>query len=230
MRSILQRVYRASVTVDGEAVGEIGPGLVVLCAAGVDDTEASAVKMADRVWGCRIFPDAEGKMNLALKDMVGGNESGEDGENGEIGENGREIESGGGGENGGGSECRSEQLSPLSQFSQLSQSSQLSESSPLTQSSQSSRSPLPSQPQTANRRPSTFPSVLAVSNFTVYGDTTQRRPSFVRAAPFEQGRVLFDRFVEELRRLGCHVETGVFGADMKVSLVNDGPVTVVVET
>lgn len=72
--------------------------------------------------------------------------------------------------------------------------------------------------------------VLAVSNFTVYGDASQqRRPSFMAAAPFEEGRVLFDLFVQELRALGPKVETGIFGADMKVELVNDGPVTLVLE-
>lgn len=74
-------------------------------------------------------------------------------------------------------------------------------------------------------------SVLAVSNFTVYGETSKnRRPSFIGSAPYEEGRVLFDKMVEELRDRDVKVETGIFGADMKVSLVNDGPVTVIVET
>lgn len=73
--------------------------------------------------------------------------------------------------------------------------------------------------------------VLAVSNFTVYGDASgQRRPSFVEAAPFEQGKDLFDAFVEALRKQGIETQTGVFGADMQVALVNDGPVTIIVET
>ncbi|AIE83941.1 D-aminoacyl-tRNA deacylase [Fimbriimonas ginsengisoli] len=72
--------------------------------------------------------------------------------------------------------------------------------------------------------------VLAVSNFTVYGDTKKnRRPSFVESAPYEEGRALFDCFVAELRALGIDVRTGVFGANMAVSLVNDGPVTVIVD-
>lgn len=72
--------------------------------------------------------------------------------------------------------------------------------------------------------------VLAVSNFTVYGDTKKnRRPSFVESAGFEQGQALFDRFVQELRALGVGVQTGVFGANMQVSLVNDGPVTVILD-
>ena len=72
--------------------------------------------------------------------------------------------------------------------------------------------------------------VLAVSNFTVYGDAARnRRPSFIEAAPYEQGERLFNLFVQELRNLGYPVETGVFGAHMDVSLVNDGPVTVILE-
>ncbi len=72
--------------------------------------------------------------------------------------------------------------------------------------------------------------VLAVSNFTVYGETAKnRRPSFVEAAPYEQGKELFDAFVTALREKCPHVKTGVFGADMKVSLLNDGPVTVILE-
>ena len=72
-------------------------------------------------------------------------------------------------------------------------------------------------------------SALAISNFTVYGDTKKnRRPSFVDSAPFEMGRELFDAFVDALRQR-VTVQTGVFGADMAVSLVNDGPVTVIVD-
>lgn len=73
--------------------------------------------------------------------------------------------------------------------------------------------------------------VLAVSNFTVYGDAAkQRRPSFVLAAPFEEGHKLFEFFVARLRATGIPVETGVFGAHMEVTLVNDGPVTLILET
>lgn len=74
------------------------------------------------------------------------------------------------------------------------------------------------------------PNILAVSNFTLYGDTSQRRPSFSRAAPYERGRELFDLFVSELRTLGATVETGEFGADMQVETLNDGPVTLVIDT
>lgn len=73
-------------------------------------------------------------------------------------------------------------------------------------------------------------SVLAISNFTVYGETAKnRRPSFVESAGFEQGQRLFEQFVADLRELGVRVGTGVFGAHMEVELVNDGPVTVIVE-
>jgi D-tyrosyl-tRNA(Tyr) deacylase len=73
-------------------------------------------------------------------------------------------------------------------------------------------------------------SVLAVSNFTVYGETAKnRRPSFVESAPYAEGEKLFDSFVNSLRSTGVDVETGVFGAHMDVSLVNDGPVTVIVD-
>lgn len=78
---------------------------------------------------------------------------------------------------------------------------------------------------------SSEPNVLAISNFTVYGETSKnRRPSFTSAAPYAEGERLFGRFVDEMRRLGLRVETGVFGAHMDVSLVNDGPVTVILET
>ena len=72
--------------------------------------------------------------------------------------------------------------------------------------------------------------VLAISNFTVYGDASKnRRPSFVGAASYERGEELFNRFVSSLKDLGCPVETGVFGADMKVMAENDGPVTLILD-
>lgn len=135
-------------SVDGEVVGTCGQGFVVLVGAHRDDTAGAAVKLADRVWGMRVFSDAEGKMNLALKDLP------------------------------------------------------------------------------KDRRVG----ILAVSNFTLYGDPSKnRRPSFVQSAPYDQGKELFDRFVEELRGLGCEVETGVFGAHMTVESVCDGPVTLIVD-
>jgi len=148
MKAVVQRVSCAKVTVEGETVGQCGPGFVLLGAAGRDDTETNAKKMADRIWGMRVFPDAEGKMNLNLRDWETSND---------------------------------------------------------------------------------LANILAVSNFTVYGDSSQRRPSFGGAAGYEEGERLFNAFVTELRNLGARVETGIFGADMQVELSNDGPVTLVVE-
>jgi D-tyrosyl-tRNA(Tyr) deacylase len=109
-----------------------------------DDTEADAAKLADRVVGMRIFNDADGKLNLSLKQV-----------NGEI---------------------------------------------------------------------------LAVSNFTVYGDARQRRPSFGQSAGFEAGRELFEAFVREVEKLDVKVQTGEFGAEMRVAICNEGPVTLIVDT
>jgi D-aminoacyl-tRNA deacylase len=146
MRAIVQRVSRASVSVDGTVTGQIQQGLLILVAAHRDDTEANARKMADKVLGLRIFNDADGKMNIALKDLLP-----------EVG-------------------------------------------------------------------------VLAVSNFTVYGDTAKnRRPSFIESAPYEHGEELFNALVAELKALNCPTETGIFGAHMDVELVNDGPVTVILD-
>lgn len=74
------------------------------------------------------------------------------------------------------------------------------------------------------------PRVLAVSNFTIYGDASKnRRPSFTASAPFDHGKLIFDAFVEELKHLGIETQTGQFGADMSVEVVNDGPVTIIIE-
>jgi D-tyrosyl-tRNA(Tyr) deacylase len=73
-------------------------------------------------------------------------------------------------------------------------------------------------------------SILAVSNFTLYGETAKnRRPSFIDSAPYERGHELFEAFVHALRGLGVHVDTGIFGAHMELELVNDGPVTVILD-
>lgn len=73
-------------------------------------------------------------------------------------------------------------------------------------------------------------SILAISNFTLFGDSSkQRRPSFMESAPYERGKMLFDTFVEELRRLGVPTETGEFGAHMEVESVNNGPVTLILD-
>ena len=145
MRAIVQRVSRARVTVGERVVGEIGPGLVVLVAVGVEDTETAATYLAGKVGGLRIFEDDAGKMNLSVLD--------------------------GGGE------------------------------------------------------------VLAVSQFTLYGDCSKgKRPSFTRAARPEKATQLYNLFCDELRRAGVTLATGEFQARMKVELVNDGPVTILVDS
>ena len=141
MRLLLQRVTRASVKVEGEVVGRIGPGLMVLVGVGHDDDEARADLMAGRVADLRIFRDSEGKTNLSLVDVGG--------------------------------------------------------------------------------------SALVISQFTLYGDTRKgRRPSFLDAAPPTVGEALYERFATALAGRGVPVERGVFGAEMEVELINDGPMTI----
>ena len=145
MRGLVQRVSSASVTVDGEVVGAIGPGALVLVGATHDDTEAAATKLADKVWHLRVFDDADGVMNLSLAD--------------------------------------------------------------------------------------TSRAVLVVSQFTLYGDTSSgRRPGWSAAARPEQAEPLVEAVVARLRELGAEVATGRFRAEMAVELVNDGPVTLLIET
>ncbi len=145
MRIVLQRVTRASVTVDDRVTGEIGPGLVVLLAVGREDSSATAVSMAEKIVNLRIFNDEQGKMNRSLLD--------------------------------------------------------------------------------------TGVAILAVSQFTLYADARGgRRPSFVLAAPPELGKALYEEFIAALRALGVRVETGVFQAHMSVDLVNDGPVTILLDS
>jgi D-tyrosyl-tRNA(Tyr) deacylase len=145
MRAVVQRVSRATVSVGGEAVGSIGPGLLVLVAAGQGDDDSDAVWLAGKIARLRIFADVEGRMNLSVADVGG--------------------------------------------------------------------------------------SVLAVSQFTLYGDVSRgNRPGFTGAAPPDQGERLVERFVAELRELGLPVETGRFGAHMEVDLLNDGPVTIWVDS
>lgn len=153
MRAIVQRVSAATVTVDGREVGRCGEGLALLVAVHKDDTEANANKLAEKIANLRVFNDADGKMNLGIRDFPAD----------------------------------------------------------------------PGSPHKFDR------DVLAVSNFTVYGDTRNRRPSFIDSASYELGERLFDHFIQTLRGLEIQVQTGVFGADMHVSLINDGPVTVIVE-
>lgn len=138
MRALVQRVVRAAVRVDGEVVGSIGPGLLVLLGVTHDDTEATADKLADKLLKLRIFPDADGRMN--------------------------------------------EPLGP-------------------------------------SRR------ILCISQFTLYGDARKgNRPSYVAAAPPELAEPLYARVCNALG-----AERGVFGAHMEVELLNDGPVTLLVE-
>ncbi|MGL4551421.1 MAG: D-aminoacyl-tRNA deacylase [Gemmataceae bacterium] len=144
MRAVIQRVSRAAVTVGGEAVGAIGPGLMVLLGVAPDDTPQRVRWLADKVVNLRVFADGEGKMNRSV------------------------VEAGGG--------------------------------------------------------------VLVVSQFTLYGDVRKgRRPSFVGAAGPDVAVPLYEAFVAAVRSHGVAVATGRFGADMAVELVNDGPVTLVVD-
>ena len=141
MRLLLQRVTRASVTVEHEVVGEIGPGLVVLVGVGHGDSEAVAETMAAKTVDLRVFRDTEGKTNLSLIDVTG--------------------------------------------------------------------------------------EMLAVSQFTLFADTRKgRRPSFIDAAAPELGQRLYEEFAKAVEARGVTVARGVFGAEMKVELVNDGPMTI----
>ena len=145
MRAVLQRVARASVTVEGDTVGKIEEGLVVLLGVTHGDAESDVDYLIKKIASLRIFEDEAGQMNLSLADTVGG--------------------------------------------------------------------------------------LLIVSQFTLFGDARHgRRPSFSRAAPPEIAESLYDRFVELARqRVGC-VATGSFGRMMKVELVNDGPVTILLDS
>jgi D-tyrosyl-tRNA(Tyr) deacylase len=145
MRAVIQRVSRARVTIDGSVAGEIGAGLLVLLGVSQRDTEADADYLAGKVSGLRIFPDAEGKMNLPV------------------------------GESGG--------------------------------------------------------SVLAVSQFTLFGDVRRgKRPSFDDAARPEEARRLYEYFVEKIRAAGLRCETGRFQEMMSVELINEGPVTILLDS
>ena len=145
MRALVQRVTEARVAVDGEVVGEIGPGLLILVCAMAGDAEAEADRLAPKIAKLRIFRDDEGRMNRSVIDTGG--------------------------------------------------------------------------------------AALVVSQFTLAADTSRgNRPGFSTAAPPDQGEALVRRFAASLETLGVEVAHGRFGADMAVSLVNDGPVTIWLDT
>ncbi|MDD6856369.1 MAG: D-aminoacyl-tRNA deacylase, partial [Oscillospiraceae bacterium] len=141
----LTRVKYASVTIDGETVGKIGPGFLILLGVGPEDTEEHARVLAEKALGLRIFEDENGKMNLGLDAVKG--------------------------------------------------------------------------------------QVLVVSQFTLYGNCRKgRRPSFTEAAGPELGNALYERFLSICEELGYPPQHGRFGADMKVESLNDGPVTLILDT
>ena len=145
MRCVVQRVTEASVSVDGETVGRIGPGLMLLLGVADTDTDKDLKYIVDKVPNLRIFDDEQGVMNRSLLDAGG--------------------------------------------------------------------------------------SLLAVSQFTLYGDARGgRRPSYIRAARPEQAEDFYNRAVSAWRALGVPVETGRFRTEMKVSLINDGPVTILLDS
>lgn len=147
MKALIQRVTRGRVSIDGQVVGQTGPGYVVLVGVRPPDTVENARYLAQKTVALRVFADDQGKMNRSLTDIGG--------------------------------------------------------------------------------------SVLVVSQFTLYADTRKgNRPSFIGAAPPDHARALYEEYVAALRReLGAErVATGVFGADMSVEIVNDGPVTIELST
>ncbi len=145
MRAVVQRVSSAEVRVDGQTLGSIGKGLLVLLAVGEGDHGRDAAHLAKKTVNLRIFEDAEGKMNLSVQEVRGG--------------------------------------------------------------------------------------LLVISQFTLYGDCRKgNRPSFVDAAPPEKAEHLYTVFLEEVGRSGLQIATGRFQANMDVSLVNQGPVTVLLDS
>jgi D-tyrosyl-tRNA(Tyr) deacylase len=145
MRAVVQRVTRASVTVAGEIVGEIGTGLVVLVGIGRDDTKVEAAYLVDKITNLRIFDDDEGRMNVSVKDVGG--------------------------------------------------------------------------------------ALLIISQFTLYGDVRRGlRPSWSDAAPPEVAEPLYEFFVRQARTAIENVASGRFQAMMQVELINDGPVTILLDS
>ena len=144
MRAVVNRVPSASVEIDGKINGQIGRGYLILLGIGPNDTEDTAVKLADKICSLRVFEDENGKMNRSLE-QVGG-------------------------------------------------------------------------------------SILAVSQFTLYADTSSRRPGFTGAAKPDLAVPLYERFMAHCRERGFDVQHGEFGADMQVFSQNDGPVTILFDT
>ena len=145
MRAVVQRVKRASVTIDGTKTAEIGVGFLILLGVHETDTEADAAYLAKKCCGLRVFEDDNGKMNRSVQDVGG--------------------------------------------------------------------------------------AFLVVSNFTLYGDCKKgNRPSFTSAARPETAVPLYEHFISCVRQSGIACQTGTFGADMQVELLNDGPVTLIVDT
>ena len=145
MRAVLTRVNSASVTIDGEVVGKIGKGFLILLGVGPEDTEKECRYLAEKALGLRIFEDEDEKMNLGLADVGG--------------------------------------------------------------------------------------QVLVVSQFTLYGNCRKgRRPNFIGAAGPELGNRLYEQFLKECEKLGYPPQHGQFGASMQVASVNDGPVTILLDT
>ncbi|MDX9801043.1 MAG: D-aminoacyl-tRNA deacylase [Spirochaetia bacterium] len=145
MRAVVQRVKKASVSIEGAVKGMISSGLVVFIGVHADDTESDCLYTSDKILNLRIFNDAENKMNLSLLEIKG--------------------------------------------------------------------------------------EILIISQFTLYGDTRKgRRPSYNHAAPPEKGSLYYNKIVDIIKKRGIKTETGEFGAVMEVEYVNDGPVTILVDS
>lgn len=144
MRAVVTRVRSASVEIDGKINGQIGRGYLILLGVGANDTEDTAVKLADKICSLRIFEDENGKMNRSLEQAGGG--------------------------------------------------------------------------------------ILVVSQFTLYADTSSRRPGFTGAAKPDLAVPLYEKFMTHCRERGFDVQHGEFGADMQVFSQNDGPVTILFDT
>ncbi|SIT22337.1 D-tyrosyl-tRNA(Tyr) deacylase [Chryseobacterium ureilyticum] len=145
MKIVIQRVSEASVKVDGNIVGEIGKGLMLLVGVDENDEKTDADWLVQKVLNLRIFGDEDDKLNLSVKDISG--------------------------------------------------------------------------------------EILCISQFTLIADYKKgNRPSFIKAAKPDKAVPLFDYFKEEIAKSGLKTESGIFGADMKVSLINDGPVTIVMDS